>query len=143
MKTIIIAAALFAVLSAPALAEPLPPIMLGEWCLTQAAVGDGNFMDRKGVDDRCTTVLEISKTGFVDRGGVIECRFASLRRTGQMSAPHTKSYPHEMIPIMRGVANCDTEGERGRVRFELEYHKGLLAMTFVDRKGRRLRRARQ
>jgi hypothetical protein len=84
----------------------LPEVMLGRWCAYPqpggGTIGEGSY---GWVDEedwkKCQEgdgYLTVRRTGY--SAHETECRFIAVRNTGRKSVPHTKSYPHEMVPIM-------------------------------------------
>jgi hypothetical protein len=115
----------------------LPEIMLGRWCSQGGEVGEGSYDGVRerhrpwGMDEqewkKCEEgdgYLTIRRTG--NSAHETECRFVAIRNSGRKSVPHTKSYPHEMVPIMRVAARCIQEDTKFKATYEMTYYKGTL-----------------
>jgi hypothetical protein len=134
MKTLAMVACLVLATLNVATAEraSLPEIMLGRWCTISGEIpGQGSY---DGIMDeqewkKCLEgdgYLTVRRTGY--SAHETECRFIAVRNTGRKSVPHTKSYPHEMVPIMRVVARCTQEDTKYKATFEMTYYKGTLSI---------------
>jgi phage-related protein len=128
MKKLIIAAAALIALTTSAKAD-VPEIMRGHWCAASGintSIGEGYFNKVDGEEwKKCQEgdgYLTLSRTGYVAHETT--CRFLSVRDTGRKSAPWTKPYPKEMVPIVRVAARCTQEDSRYKVSFEFTYLKG-------------------
>ena len=138
MKKLLLTAAMLAVLGPAAHAAPqaaLPEIMLGRWCSYGGSevLGEGNYYPVSDEKDweQCMQgdgYMTMHRTKY--SAHETECRFTAIRQTGRKSAPHTKAYPHELVPIMRVVAQCWQEDTKYKAQFELAYWKGTLTIEF-------------
>jgi len=133
-KFTLVACFVLATLNVATAQASLPEVMLGRWCAYPqpggGTIGEGSY---GWVDEedwkKCQEgdgYLTVRRTGY--SAHETECRFIAIRNTGRKSVPHTKSLPHEMVPIVRVVARCTQEDTKYKATFEMTYYKGTLSI---------------
>jgi hypothetical protein len=110
-------------------ADQLHPVYLGKWCHQS---GNAKSKNKTYYRDggRCfkEDMLIIEPTGY--HGWEFDCRYISIKNTGQRLPASTKPRKADWIPVVRIFAHCEAEGEEpANPEFILKYYKGTLTIA--------------
>jgi hypothetical protein len=118
MKRLLLATvAVLVLIAGTAKADPLPNVYLGRWCFIYETVLIRKECHNDGA-------VEIRRDGYSMHEQ--ECKYASIKYTGEKSPASTKPRKEDWIPVVRIVAHCKGEGETWKEQRELRYYKGDL-----------------
>ena len=129
-KKLLRTAATLIALAAPAVADELPVIYLGTWCVSNSDDETGLTPDpaskhpiAKVGAEACPNAdrIRFMKKGYDFGKDTETCRFTSVRKTGQSWPRWTKPLKGDWVPEVDITARCE---EGPAVKFRLIWNKG-------------------
>lgn len=135
LRAFVLAAALLACGQALAKADAIPDAMIGRWCYA-GEYGEGAGLTYEPVTEadweKCKQrdgYLTVNANGHIAHEA--NCRYVTIKRTGEKTAPHTKPLPSELVPVVRVRARCTfADVDKWFETITLSIGKGYLLMQF-------------
>jgi hypothetical protein len=115
--------------SSLASADPLPSNYLGKWCLIR-----NEYYTTDTKYERITTEEELKTCrtgdGYLEikrdrwEGQEDQCKFTSVKRTGESTPVSTQPRKGDWVPIVRVAMSCSGQGTRWKAKSTFMYWKG-------------------
>src|SRR5262249_55289128 len=142
-KLLLISIAALLLATGTAHAAPLPNMFLGRWCYSHGYynwVTEEEDVTKEEAWEKCRGgdgYLEITRRGWTRHEE--DCKFISIKYTGEKSPTNTQPSKDDWVPIVRVTARCSGEGPIWKIRVTFRYVKGagiLLSEMQEVRRGR-------